>query len=157
MKMNKKTLKLILIFVIILAGVGILCFALLHLKKDKEYNYLRKYDANEYIPTYVTYEDLAKIYLNDYFYYMRFDQKKAYDLLDKKYKEKKFGSFNEFSNYIKDLRNSNLKMKRYVKYTKNKYVIYKIYDRNGNVFIFKTNGIMQYKVYLDEKTVEIGE
>ena len=33
--------------------------------------------------------------------------------------------------------------------------IYGVYDTNGNIFIFETNGVMQYAVYLDDYTVEI--
>ena len=31
----------------------------------------------------------------------------------------------------------------------------KVYDNNGNFFAFKTKGVMQYSVYLDDYTVEI--
>ena len=37
--------------------------------------------------------------------------------------------------------------------SKNK--VYGVYDTNGNMFVFKTNGVMQYSVYLDDYTVEI--
>lgn len=86
--MNKKTLKIIFISVIILVSVLVSCLLFSYFSKEKEYNHLRKYKVNEYIPTHVSYEDLAKIYLNDYAYYMSFDTKTAYELLDTKYREK---------------------------------------------------------------------
>ena len=156
-KMNKKTLKIIFISVIILASVLILCLLFSYFNRDKEYNHLRKYEANEYIPTHVSYEDLAKIYLNDYAYNMSFDIQKAYDLLDTKYREKKFNSITDFSNYIRDLKNQKIKMKKFIKYSIGKYTIFKVYDENNNLFVFKTNGVMQYRVYLDDSTVEVGD
>lgn len=156
-RMNKKTLKIIFISVIILASVLILCLLFSYFNRDKEYNHLRKYEANEYIPTHVSYEDLAKIYLNDYTYNMSFDIQKAYDLLDTKYREKKFNSITDFSKYIKDLKNQKIKMKKYIKYHIGKYTIFKVYDENNNLFVFKTNGVMQYRVYLDDSTVEVGD
>ena len=156
-KMNKKTLKIIFISVIIFASVLILCLLFSYFNRDKEYNHLRKYEANEYIPTHVSYEDLAKIYLNDYAYNMSFDIQKAYDLLDTKYREKKFNSITDFSNYIRDLKNQKIKMKKFIKYSIGKYTIFKVYDENNNLFVFKTNGVMQYRVYLDDSTVEVGD
>ena len=156
-KMNKKTLKIIFISVIILASVLLICLLFFHFNKEKEYNHLRKYKSNEYIPTHVAYEDLAQIYLNDYTYNMSFDIQKAYDLLDIKYREKKFNSISDFSNYVRDLKNYKIKMKKYIRYKIGKYTIFKIYDNNNNLFIFKTNGVMQYSVYLDDTTVEVGD
>lgn len=156
-QMNKKTLKLILISAIILLGTFVICILINSLKKEKEYVHLKKYMANEYIPTYISHNDMAKIYLNDYLFNMRYDEKNAYDLLDGEYREAKFGSFEKFSNYISNLRMKQIKMKKYSKYSKGKYIIYKVYDEEDNLFIFKTNGVMQYKVYFDDSTVEIGD
>lgn len=155
--MNKKTLKIIFISVIILASVLLGCLLFSYLSREKEYNHLRKYKSNEYIPTHVSYEDLAKIYLNDYVYYMNFDRERAFDLLDTKYREKKFNSISDFSNYISNLINQKIRMKKYIKYSIGKYTIFKVYDENDNLFIFKTNGVMQYRVYLDDSTVEVGD
>ena len=155
--MNKKTLKIIFISVIILVSVLVSCLLFSYFSKEKEYNHLRKYKVNEYIPTHVSYEDLAKIYLNDYAYYMSFDTKTAYELLDTKYREKKFNSISDFSSYINNLRNQKIRMKKYIKYSIGKYTIFKVYDENDNLFVFKTNGVMQYRVYLDDSTVEVGD
>lgn len=156
-QMNKKTLKMIIISVIILLSVILIGLLIINFTKKKEYNHLRRYEANEYIPTHVSYEELAKIYLNDYVYNMRYDITKAYELLDSEYKEAKFNSIDDFSLYIRNLTNGNIKMKKYIKYARGKYMIYKVYDENGNLFIFKTNGVMQYSVYLDDDTVEVGD
>ena len=127
-KMNKKSFKILIVSVIIvLIGLAIYLIISSVLKKEKEYTHLKKYSANEYIPTYVSSEDMAKIYLNDYSYYMKYDQDKAYNLLDENYKNTKFSSFNDFRNYINKIVNSKLKLVKYSKYSKKGYIMYKLY------------------------------
>ena len=156
-KMDKKTFKMIIFSVIIIIIVFVMCilFTKLNSKKE-EYNHLKNYSVNEYIPTYVSTEDLCKIYLNDYLFNMRYNPEVAYNSLDSLYKEKKFGSLDEYKNYISNYDFSNIYAKKYETFTKGKYRFYKIYASDNNTYIFKTKGIMQYSIYLDENTVEIG-
>lgn len=155
--MKNNTLKIIIIFAIIIlfAIIGYFIYNKT-LLENKNNSHLKNYKSNEYIPTYVSSEDMAKIYLNDYLYYCRYDVEEAYKLLDKNYRNKKFNNIDEFKNYINIFANLNVKVNKYLISKKNGYRLYYIYDNNGNVFIFKTKGVMQYTVYLDEETVEIG-
>jgi len=155
--MNKKVKKNIFMIV-----VGILILVLLYFvynyvtnQKSEDIVYLKNYQVNEYIPTYISDEDMAKIYLNDYIHTMYYDIKAAYDLLDNEYKKKKFGSFNNYEKYVKSLKNSTYEVKKFYKKNIEEYTIFGVYDKNGNFFAFKTNGVMQYSVYLDDYTVEI--
>ena len=154
--MNKKTFKIALISVIIVAAV-VLIFFFIKADKNREDEYLKDYGVNEYIPTYISDQDLVKIYLNDYIYNMRYDINTAYNQLDKKYRDAKFDSIDKFIAYISNIGNKSISLKKYSKTSKKGFIIYKAYDNNDNVFIFKTKGIMQYTVYLDEDTVEVGE
>ena len=156
--MSKKSLKIIIISVIIVFAV-LISYLIWDrfFKGNKEYNYLRDYEVNEYIPTYISIQDMVKIYLNDYLFYMRYNPEKAYELLDKEYKEKKFNSFEDFKNYINNLKKETIKLEKYSQKTINGYRVYTAYDTKGNVFIFKTDGVMQYRVLLDDKTVEVGD
>ena len=156
--MSKKNLKIVIISVIIVFVVLISYFIWNHFfKENKENNYLRDYEVNEYIPTYISIEDMVKIYLNDYLFYMRYDQEKAYELLDEEYKVKKFNSFESFKNHINNLKKESIKLEKYSQDNIKGYRVYTAYDTNGNVFIFKTDGVMQYKVLLDDKTIEVGD
>jgi len=157
--MNDKNItKNLIIFVIIL-----LVFTLMYIIIDKIMNkekldygeFLKSYEVNEYIPSYVSDGDMAKIYLNDYIYNMYSDIDKAYNLLDEEYRIKKFGSIDNYANYVKTLTNSSYKVDSYYISLDGEYKIFGVYDTNGNEFIFKTNGVMQYTVYLDDYTVEI--
>lgn len=155
---NNKEMKNITIFVIILlvfSGVYILLDRIFNKEKDEYGQFLKNYEVNEYIPTYVSDEDMAKIYLNDYVFKMFSDPEEAYGLLDEEYKEKKFGNYDNFKNYIYSLNYPSFTMDRYFVKTKKENTIYGVYDTNDNLFIFKARGVMQYKVYLDDYTVEI--
>lgn len=155
MKNNKEIKNIIIFAVILLVFAGLYILVDKYLNKEEPEEFLKNYEVNEYIPTYIADEDLTKIYLNEYVHTMYTDTEKAYELLDKEYKEKKFGSLQNFQEYVNNLTYSNYMLDRFYVDTKGKYTIYGAFDTNGNIFIFKTNGIMQYTVYLDDYTVEI--
>lgn len=155
---DKPIVKNLIVFVIILVSFVLLYIILNKItnKKTGQYlEYLKNYEVNEYIPMYVSDEDMAKIYLNEYTYLMYSNKQRAYELLDEEYKLKKFGSVANYENYIDSLTYSFYKLDRYYVKNKGEYTIYGVYDTNGNLFIFKTKGVMQYSVYLDDYTVEI--
>lgn len=123
--------------------------------RDEEYIMNPKtYDVNEYSVTNISDEQMSNIYLIDYISLIYSDINSAYNLLDETYRNKKFGSLENFKNYITSSKFSN-KISKYYIQTKGDYTIYGVYDSNNNLFIFKTNGVMQYTVYFDEDTVEI--
>ena len=125
-------------------------------KNTDEYGrYLKNYKVNEYIPVYISDNEIAKIYLNDFLYLMSYDVERAYELLDDEYKTKKFGSLDGFINFVNSLDYESYEIDRYYK-SRNGSII-GIYDVNNNLYVFKTSGVMQYKVYLDDYTVEIGD
>ena len=122
----------------------------------KEYVMIPKtYGINEYSPVNISDEQMAKIYLNDYINNMYFDIEYAYNLLDEEYRTTRFGDISNYINYVNTLTYSSYKVKKYHIDTEGKYKIFWIYDQNNNLFVFKTEGVMQYKVYLDNYTVEI--
>ena len=156
--MNKNPIKYgIIIAIIILVFVG----AYLIISKLMEDNslgyevFLKNYEVNEYIASYVSDEDMAKIYLNDYVHNMFYDVEKAYNLLDVEYRTKKFVSLDAFKYYVDSLDYSTYDLAKYYKKDVDGYIIFGVYDGNGNFFAFKTKGVLQYTVYLDDYTVEI--
>lgn len=154
---DKINFKVIIIILIATIALFSFYFLLNHFfEKDEEvYEYLKNYKVNEYIPTYVSDEDMARIYLNDYINNMRYNVEKAYSLLDKEYRNKKFGSLENYKSYISSLQTTSYKLSTYYKNSKNGYIIFGVTDQNSNLYIFKTKGVMQYSVFLDDYTVEI--
>lgn len=146
---------LVLIIILVLTGIYTLIFQLMKPKNIYEPTYLKNYKVNEYIPTYVSDEDMAKIYLNDYIHNMYYDVEMAYNSLDEEYRNKRFGSIEKYKEYINTLNYKTYNLATYYKTTKDGYIIFGVRDENFNLFVFKTKGVMQYKVYLDDFTVEI--
>ena len=148
--------------IVFIAIVSIAIFTIIYLvinyfneKNQDTIDYIKNYEINEFIPTYISDEDMARIYLNDFVHTMFYETKYAYSLLDDEYKNKKFGSYENFENYVNSLEFSSYNLLKYYKKQKKEYTIFGVYDKNNNIFIFKTKGVMQYSVYLDDYTVEI--
>ena len=112
------------------------------------------YGVNEYSVTEISDQDMTMIYLNDYIYNVNNNIETAYNLLNEEYRLKKFGDIEGYKNYIDSI-NYAVTLSSYSLSSKAGNDIYTAYDKNGNMYIFKTNGVMQYEVYLDDYTVEI--
>jgi len=114
----------------------------------------KTYDVNEYSVMNISDEQMSKIYLLDFRNLVYNDITSAYNLLDESYRNKKFGNLENFKNYINSIDFSSMVSKYSVK-SEGKYDIYRVYDLNENLILFKITGVFQYRVYLDEDTVEI--
>ena len=81
---SKSELKNVIIFaVVLLLFTGIyLIIDVIFNKENNEDVFLKNYKVNEYIPVYVSDEDMAKIYFNDYIHIMYSNIDTAYNLLD---------------------------------------------------------------------------
>lgn len=155
---NNSTLRNMVILFIVLALFIILYIVLDKVtnKNSEEYTeYLKNYNVNEYIPTYISDEDMARIYLNEFVHIMHYDVEESYNLLDEEYRLKKFSNIELYKTYINSIKYSTYKLDSYYVRNKDGYKIFGVYDTNGNLFIFKTKGVMQYTVYFDDDTVEI--
>lgn len=154
--MKDNNIKYVIIIAIIILVFTLIFLLLRTLTSDKtRENFLKDYDVNEYITTYISDEDMAKIYLNDYIYIMFSDIERAYNLLNEDYRNKRFGNIDNFSNYVKSLNYGSFSLSKYYVRDENGYRYFGVYDDNNNYFIFETDGVMQYTVYLDETTIEI--
>lgn len=124
----------------------------------EDYNYLKNYSSNEYVPVYVTEEDMAKKYLNDYKNNMLTDVEEAYNSLNKEYREKRFGSLDKYEEYISNfisLSTYSMEVDKYSISSIGGDKVFNIYDKSGNQYIIREKSIMNYEVYLDEYTIEI--
>lgn len=155
--MNKITKKEIITIICALVFLLVLYLVLSYVtkSKDESENYATKnYGVNEFIPEYVTENDMARIYLNDYLNIVNSDVNKGYSLVNEEYRNKKFGSVDKFREFILSL-NISYEAARYRVYFSEDYKVFEIYDKNNNLYIFKIKGVMQYQVYFDETTVKI--
>ena len=158
---NKKIV--IICFVIIL--LSLLIYFIIDNKdsfnKDSlEYENIKidKYEANTYIPVFITESDIANKYLNDYKNLLMNDISKAYNVLNKEYRENKFNDESKFSDYINNKKSVafyKMTVKEYSVFNENGYKFYYIISSSDDKFIFKEKSIMNYEVFLDEYTVEL--
>ena len=124
----------------------------------EDYNYLKKYSSNEYVPVYVTEEDMVKKYLNDYKNNMLTDVEEAYNSLNKEYREKRFGSLEKYKEYVNNfitMSTYSMEVDKYSVSSMSGDKVFNIYDKSGNQYIIREKSIMNYEVYLDEYSVVI--
>lgn len=151
---NKYTFITSVIIVLLFIGtiVGIFVFYKLP-KVTPEFDYLKNYKDNEYMPAYISEEKMVNLYYKDYLTYVRTDIQKAYDLLNDEYKKKRFPTIDSFKSFIIPF--ENFTPESYAVELKDEKKVFYIKLTDGNEIIFSTTGVMIYEVYFDEITVNI--
>lgn len=116
-------------------------------------------DANSYQYNRIRENEIIEKILKYYCNLTVNNAKKAYDMLEQKYREKRFDKYSEFQAYIKK-RSENLKQARVAGYSvkeeENKKT-YTVVDQDGRVYIFKQKSIMNFTVQMDDYTLETDE
>lgn len=156
-------------FLIIIAIVAVILCVLYVIQEKKkesilyesgrdasEYEYeLYQYEANEYKPISASKGDLIVDYYKDFLYKMINDREKAWNMLTKDNKEKKFNnSYEKFDNYLNEMltkfssNNSIVKMSAKKNASKN---IFTIIDSEENYIVFYDDGIWNVEVELKGK------
>ena len=86
------------------------------------------------------------------------DVEYAYNMLNRSYREKRFGSLEKYKNYINEITSEStysMEVDRYSVSNKNGYKIFSVFAKNGYQYIIKEKSIMDIEIYLDEYTVDI--
>lgn len=120
---------------------------------------IKSNDDNRIILENISDEKIVQKYFNLYIEDSRYYTKDAYNYLDEEFKQKRFGSFENYRNYIKNITNM-LRTSKLEKYKVNYYDDYKEYicqDNYGNYYIFKETRPMEYTLILDIYTTKIAE
>lgn len=119
-------------------------------------NEIQKNENNQFKYTNISNEYMAKQYINSIKNNMLNNVKYTYDnLFENEYKEKRFGSLNNFVSYI-EMEKDNIENIEIVQYLVNNYNDYSEYvcvDKMGNYYIIKENAIMDYTFQLDTYTI----
>jgi len=161
MEQIKKNKFLILIAIIL---IGITIYLLYFSNKEEEVELLngedislKHYEENEYIPVNISYDQIARIYLQDYVYKLLYNREAAYNSLDLEYRKAKFATLEDFNEYVdsflysKSLRDA--KVEKYAVSDRPNFRDFDVYDAGDNLFIFRETGVMQYTVFFDRYTV----
>lgn len=160
-KENKYVIVLIIIFIALISFFAIREYRaskVIYIEsylRDEDYIMSPKtYNVNDYSLVNISNEQMANIYLSDFKYYLVTNIDYAYSLLNEEYRNAKFGSVENFRNYVYNISFENLFVKKY-SIANRKNEIYTVYTNDDNMYIFKTKSVMEYEVYLDDYTVEI--
>lgn len=115
--------------------------------------------SNLFEPINVTDEVMTLRYLADYKEKIEKDTRKAYSLLDEEYRNKRFGSLDNYMKYVEkhleEIKKATIQ--KYQVKEKEGYTQYVAIDQFGNYYIFRETAIMQYTVILDDYTLDTEE
>lgn len=107
----------------------------------------------------ITDEYMASTYFDNYKNNALTNVEKAYNSLDKDYANKRFGSLENYKQYI-TTNLEQIKQMQISKYQHTKQSDYEQYvciDSNGKYYIFRQTAIMQYTLILDTYTIDLPE
>lgn len=113
-------------------------------------------ENNEYLDIQIDDKIMANLYFMDYKDKALYDADKAYEQLEETYRTKRFGTLENYKNYIKETVNEleTLTVSQYIFNEYDNYNEYVCKDKYGNLYIFKENAIMDYTLMLDTYTIE---
>ena len=118
-----------------------------------------KNSNNQFTPANPLFSDVIKNYVDIYKRLSISSPERLYELLNKEYREARFGSLDNFKQYVK----KNYSTIYYIELTKYKinrndgYTQYICIDQNENYYIFNEKSIFDYDIYLDMFTIELPE
>ena len=103
--------------------------------------------------------DLALKHFTHYQTNSIYNTEKSYEFLNKEYREKKFGSIENYKAYIASNRENiaNSILESYQIKQDGENTMYVCLDQNGNYYIFNETAVMEYTLILDTYTVDLPE
>lgn len=129
-----------------------------HNESNTKYNSIEKGQYNKYREVGIdeTYS-LIDGYVEQYKSYIKRDLKKAYEILDDEYKEKKFNnSYDKFVLYIDGIKDE-IELKTLDGYSKNEEEVSTEYEANldgEDVWVFRSSELGKYTILLDNYTIK---
>ncbi len=110
---------------------------------------------NKYKEKEITEEYICQEYLYMYKRMMLSKTQEAYNNLNEEYKNKRFGSFENFTTFVEN--NKDMINKIILKAYSVKNNEYMCEDQRGNYYVFYINKVLDYKVVLDLYTIDLPE
>lgn len=103
----------------------------------------------------VSKEQMAKKYFNNFKNNIFKDISKMYNKLEEQYREKRFGSLENYQQYIVDNKDEfeNIIIKKYLVNNYEEYTEYVCQDQYENLYVFREKAVMDYELLLDTYTI----
>ena len=128
-------------------------------KFESTLNTIEKNYSNTYLDNNMSDEDISKEKFNNFKLLILRKSEDLFNLLNEEYRNKKFGDYNGFSQYIDSnydrLRTINLSM--YQVTEENGYKQYVLLDQDDRYYIFKETSENKEEIFLDTYTVDLPE
>ena len=121
--------------------------------------YIEPNERNTFLKSSINESQIATKYFQEYKSLLLDNPNKAYEKLDEEYRNKRFGSVDEFKKYISDNK-KNIELMQIYRYGIEEYNNYNEYiarDRYDNIYIFNEKAPKDYAVLLDNYTIETEE
>ena len=121
-------------------------------------NNIIKNKDNEFMHTLKDDLEMAKEYFNNYTEMLAYYKQDSYNKLNFQYMKEKFGSEQNFYNYLDEIKYIiyTMQINKYKVYHTKYYTDYVCTDQYENHYIFRQkNGIMDYTVFMDSYTVDL--
>lgn len=153
MKKKYNVIVSLITFILIVGSIVVIILFNLPNENRKEFDYMKNYEVNEYMPVYISEEKMAKIYYNDFVFYLRSDLDGALELINPAYREKRGISKERLNEYASSIIDATL-VSYSVRDIEDKKAFF-INLSSGQKLVFLTSGVMKYEIYLDDYSVEI--
>lgn len=120
---------------------------------------IEKNKYNNFEDIYITDEEMAIKYLEDYTKKALEHPEMAYNLLDEGYRNKRFGKLEKYEEYVKskEYQLENTTVSKYKVDEKEDYIEYVVVDTYENYYTIKETSVMDYTIMLDNYTVKSEE
>ncbi len=108
----------------------------------------------------MTQEELSKFYFENMKYMLLYNKNQAYEHLNESYRQERFGSIEEFNNYIENNLEEieTMELIKYKVNANNNDIEYLLVDKYQNIYILNTsNEALKYKIQLDTYTLDLEE
>ena len=112
-------------------------------------------DFNEYVPVEIDDEFMCQQYFSLYKNIALAKPEKAYEFLNKEYREKRFGDVSGYIKYLKDNQDEfrTLQLSQYLVNGYEEYTEYVCKDQYENLYIFNETALMEFGMKLDTYTI----
>ena len=126
---------------------------------DIDVEEIQEKDFNKFVFENISDERMAVQYFNEFKRNFLSGATKAYGALNEEYRKERFGSFENFKEFVEKEQEyiSRIEINGYLVENKNNEKKYICKDQNGNLYIFKELAIEEYEVTLDTYTLEDEE
>lgn len=113
-------------------------------------------DNNTFIDAKISNEYVAKDYFNRYKRMCLTNSEKAYEYLNTEYKNKRFGSLDEYNKYVERNREelAQIRIEEYVVNNYDEYTEYVCKDQYDNYYIFNEKNLNDFDIKLDTYTID---